>query len=171
MKQTQVEKEMTLMEENEKKLEGTAEKTRNEEYLGKIFTMLKKMEGVALTKVKSHFNNSEMRLLGEVILAGYGGKRIISTQLASRLGVTRSAVSQMVNKLEARGIVKRVPDEVDRKIAYIELSSAALTYYNEEKGVCCSLVGEVIDKLGVDKVDKLLALSDEFIDTVIDLRK
>ena len=159
------------MEENEKKLEGTAEKTRNEEYLGKIFTMLKKMEGVALTKVKSHFNNSEMRLLGEVILAGYGGKRIISTQLASRLGVARSAVSQMVNKLEARGIVKRVPDEVDRKIAYIELSSAALTYYNEEKGVCCSLVGEVIDKLGVDKVDKLLALSDEFIDTVIDLRK
>ena len=37
--------------------------------------------------------------------------------------------------------------------------------------ICCSLVGEVIDKLGVDKVDKLLALSDEFIDTVIDLRK
>lgn len=77
-------------------------KARNEEYLGKIFTMLKKMEGVVLTKARSYFNNSEMRLLGEVILAGYKGKRIISTQLASRLGVTRSAVSQMVNKLEAR---------------------------------------------------------------------
>ncbi|MFQ7077253.1 MAG: MarR family transcriptional regulator [Christensenellaceae bacterium] len=48
-------------------------------------------------------------LLGEVILAGYDGKRIISTQLVARLGVTRSAVSQMVNKLEARGIVRRVP--------------------------------------------------------------
>lgn len=89
------------MEKNEKKIVGDAEKARNEEYLGKIFTMLKKKEGVALTKVKSHFNNSEMRLLGEVILAGYDGKRIISTQLAARLGVTRSAVSQMVNKLEA----------------------------------------------------------------------
>ena len=73
------------MEKNEKKIVGDAEKARNEEYLGKIFTMLKKMEGVALTKVKSHFNNSEMRLLGEVILAGYDGKRIISTQLAARL--------------------------------------------------------------------------------------
>ena len=50
-------------------------------------------------------------------------------------------------------------------------ASGSMSYYNEEKGVCCSLVGEVIDKLGVDKVDKLLALSDEFIDTVIDLRK
>lgn len=44
-------------------------KARNEEYLGKIFTMLKKMEGVVLTKARSYFNNSEMRLLGEVILA------------------------------------------------------------------------------------------------------
>ena len=96
------------MENNEKTVgKATENKARNEEYLGRIFTMLKKMEGVALTKVKSHFNNSEMRLLGEVILAGYDGKRIISTQLATRLGVTRSAVSQMVNKLEARGVVKR----------------------------------------------------------------
>ena len=77
----------------------------------------------------------------------------------------------MVNKLEARGIVRRVPDEVDRKIAYIELSDTALTYYNEEKGVCCNLVGEVIDRIGVEEVDKLLELSDLFIETVVDLRK
>lgn len=146
-------------------------KARNEEYLGKIFTMLKKMEGVALTKVKSHFNNSEMRLLGEVILANYDGKRIISTQLADRLGVTRSAVSQMVNKLEARGIVKRVPDEVDRKIAYIELSDTALTYYNEEKGACCDFVGEIVEKMGADKLNELMNLSEQFIDTVVELRK
>ena len=59
------------MENNEKTVgKATENKARNEEYLGRIFTMLKPMEGVALTKVKSHFNNSEMRLLGEVILAG-----------------------------------------------------------------------------------------------------
>ncbi len=146
-------------------------KTKNEEYLGKIFTMLKKMESVALTKVKSHFNNSEMRLLGEVILAGYSGKRIISTQLASRLGVTRSAVSQMVNKLEARGIVKRVPDDVDRKIAYIELSDTARSYYGEEMKICCDFVGEVMEKMGEEKLNALIELSDEFIRTVDELRK
>ena len=146
-------------------------KARNEEYLGKIFTMLKKMEGVVLTKARSYFNNSEMRLLGEVILAGYKGKRIISTQLASRLGVTRSAVSQMVNKLEARGIVKRVADDVDRKIAYIELSDTALTYYNEEKNICCDFVGEIIDRMGKDKIDQFMELSELFIDTVGELRK
>lgn len=161
------------MENNEKTAGNVCpdSKTRNEEYLGRIFSMLKKMEGLALTKVKTHFNNSEMRLLGEVIVAGYDGKRVISTQLAARLGVTRSAVSQMVNKLEARGIVKRVPDEVDRKIAYIELSDTALTYYNEEKSSYCELIGELIEKLGADKLDKLLELSDLFIEAVSELKK
>lgn len=160
------------MKNNETAVEKTTEnKTKNEEYLGKIFTMLKKMEGVALTKAKSHFNNSEMRLLGEVIFAGYDGKRLISTQLANRLGVTRSAVSQMVNKLEKRGVVKRVPDEVDRKIAYIELSDTALAHYNEEKGLSCDFVEEVIGKMGEENLDKLMELSDLFIDTIVELRK
>lgn len=159
--------------ENKKTVESADPeiRARNEEYLGKIFSMLKKLEGISLTRVKSHFNNSEMRLLGEVILAGYNGKRIISTQLAARLGVTRSAVSQMVNKLEARGVVKRVPDEVDRKIAFIELSDTALVYYNEEKGVCCDFVGEIIEKMGTDKLNKLMELSDLFIDTIVELKK
>jgi DNA-binding MarR family transcriptional regulator len=160
------------METGKKKTRGPQSiKARNEEYLGKVFTMLKKMEGVTLTKVKSHFNNSEMRLLSEVIMADKDGKRIISTQLAYRLGVTRSAVSQMVNKLEARGIVKRVPDEVDRKIAYIELTEEAFAYYNEEKTVCCEYIGELITKLGKEKVDELLALSDEFVSAVAEVRK
>jgi len=124
-----------------------------------------------LTKAKSHFNNSEMRLLGEVILAGYNGKRIISTQLASRLGVTRSAVSQMVNKLEARGVVKRVPDEIDRKIAFIELSDQALVFYNEEKQVCSDFVGELIETMGADKLDQLMELTNLFVETVVKLKK
>ena len=104
------------MENNEKTVgKATESKARNEEYLGRIITMLK--------------------------------------------------------KLEARGVVKRVPDEVDRKIAYIELSDTALTYYNEEKGVCCDFVGEIIEKMGVEKLNKLMELSDLFIDTIVDLRK
>lgn len=161
------------MEENREIAEKVRQndKKRNEEYLGKIFTMLKKMKGVALTKARSHFNNSEMRLLGEIILADYRGKRIISTQLATRLGVTRSAVSQMVNKLEAQGIVKRVPDDVDRKIAYIELSDKALAYYDEEKNICCDFVGQIVEKMGEENLDQLMKLSDLFIETVENLKK
>ena len=161
------------MEENREIAEKVRQndEERNEAYLGKIFTMLKKMEGVALTKARSHFNNSEMRLLGEILLADYSGKRIISTQLATRLGITRSAVSQMVNKLESQGIVKRVPDDVDRKIAYIELSDKALAYYSEEKKSCCELIRKIAENMGEEKLDQLIRLSDLFIETVENLKK
>ena len=161
------------MEENREIAEKVRQndEERNEAYLGKIFTMLKKMEGVALTKARSHFNNSEMRLLGEILLADYSGKRIISTHLATRLGITRSAVSQMVNKLESQGIVKRVPDDVDRKIAYIELSDKALAYYSEEKKSCCEFVGKIAENMGEEKLDQLMQLSDLFIETVENLKK
>lgn len=154
------------MADKVKKSVKTASKHKNEDYLNKIFSMLKKTEDVTFTNIRSHFNNSEMRLLGEVVLAKHEGKRIISTQLAKRLGVTRSAVSQMVNKLEARGIVNRVPDEIDRKIAYIELSDHAKEYYEEEKKVYCDFVGKVVDKFGEDNLNELFRLYGEFISIV-----
>lgn len=49
------------------------------------------------------FNNTEMRLIGTIILNDECGKKLISTQIADNLGITRSAVSQIVNKLEKKG--------------------------------------------------------------------
>ncbi|MBQ8884963.1 MAG: MarR family transcriptional regulator [Clostridia bacterium] len=146
-------------------------KTKNEEYLGKVFSIFKKTEGMAFTKIRSQFNNSEMRLLGEVIMANYEGKRIISTQLAKRLGITRSAVSQMVNKLEARGVVRRVADEIDRKIAYIELSEKAEEAYRKEKEHYCEFIGEVVERFGEEKLDELFRLYNEFFAVLTEMKK
>ena len=99
---------------------------KEESYLNEIFLMIQKAEKLTVTDKKTSFNNIEMRLIGEILSSAYVGRRLISTQLATRLGVTRSAISQIVNKLEERGVVKRVSDSVDRKIAYIELTEESL---------------------------------------------
>ena len=135
---------------------------QNKEYLGKIFTMLKKMENVALIGKETRFNRSELRLLTEILLAKCEGKRLISTQLAKRLNVTRSAVSQIVNHMESQGVVKRVPDEVDRKIAYIEFTGEAQEHYEKEVLTAAQFVGELVKELGTEKLDRLLALAEEF---------
>ena len=135
---------------------------QNKEYLGKIFTMLKKMENVALIGKETRFNRSELRLLTEILLAKCEGKRLISTQLAKRLNVTRSAVSQIVNHMESQGVVKRVPDEVDRKIAYIEFTGEAQEHYEKEVLTAAQFVGELVNELGTEKLDRLLALAEEF---------
>ena len=84
---------------------------------------------LAVSAKETHFSDTELRLIAEILSATYEGKRLISTQLADMLGITRSAVSQIVNNLEKRNVVKRVADDVDRKIAYIELTEEAMESY------------------------------------------
>ncbi len=138
----------------------------NEKYLATVFSILKKRDGIVVSSKKTHFNDTELRLLGEVMGAQYAGTRLISTQIAKRLGITRSAVSQIVNRLEAQGVVRRLPDAVDRKIAYVEVTEIALERYREDVKVCAEFVGKLIEKYGEDKFQQMCSLLDEFMECV-----
>lgn len=137
------------------------------EYLKSVFKMMRQIQNVSLGDFRSHFNNSEMRLIEEISLAKAEDEKLISTQLAKLLGVTRSAISQMVNKLELAGIVKRTPDKIDRKIAYIELTDEAEAIYAKERQIYCETLDKVIDRFGVEKFEQLIELAGEFSDTVV----
>ena len=137
-----------------------------EAYLGKIQAMTRKLQNVVFVKGKKSFNNSELRMLEEIVAADKKGERLISTQLADKVGVTRSAISQMVNRLSEKGLVQRVPDDVDRKIAYIELTGNAKELYNAQRKRMGELVAKVVADFGADKANQMLKLVDEFCDSV-----
>ena len=151
--------------------QNTAKKmTTNEKYLHKIFTLLRKRDSVGVVSKKSSFNDTELRLLGEILEAREEGKRLISTQLANTLGVTRSAISQIVNRLEERDIVRRVADDVDRKIAYIEVTEKVVAQYEKEIKIAADFAGVLVKKYGVEKFKTLCALTDEFV-ALLDVEK
>ena len=136
----------------------------NEQYMQTLYETVKKRERFAITNKCTHFNDTELALLAEIISAAYEGKRLISTQIATRLGITRSAVSQIVNRLEKEGIVMRVPDEVDRKIAYIDFTEKAVEIYKKDWNCCKEYVGNVVNKYGAEKFYQLCSMYTEFID-------
>lgn len=137
-----------------------------EAYLGKIQAMTRKLQNVVFVKGKKSFNNSELRMLEEIVAADKKGERLISTQLADKVGVTRSAISQMVNRLSEKGLVQCVPDDVDRKIAYIELTGNAKELYNAQRKRMGEVVAKVVADFGADKANQMLKLVDEFCDSV-----
>lgn len=134
-----------------------------EEYFGKIFSMMRKREALVVVDRKAPFNNTEIRLIGEILAERAQGKRLISTELARRLGVTRSAVSQIVNRLETKGVVKRVAAENDKKIAYVEISEGVVEVYGEELERALAFVGALVNEFGEEKFNKMYALYDEFV--------
>ena len=140
-------------------------------YLAQLHRMVKKMETFSVVNKKARFNHTEMRMLGEILSAEYLHERLISTQLANRLGVTRSAVSQIVNRMEESGVVKRVADEVDRKIAYVELTDEAKALYLEDMKVYEPFMERVVSKYGVERFHELCKLMDSFYELMKEEKK
>lgn len=137
-----------------------------EKYMYMLFSLMRKRESIVISDKKTKFNSTEIRLLFEIITAQHEGKRLISTQLASLLGITRSAVSQIVNRLEESGVVKRVADDVDRKIAYIEITEERMESYREDLAKCQDFIERVVKDFGEENFQTMCTLLNDFIDCV-----
>ena len=148
-KRRKIQKPITNMEENKA-------------YLRKLFAVGRGMENAMDLHRKEGYSNTEIRLMNEIVYAASVGERLISTRLADRLGITRSAVSQIVSKLEKDGMVRRIPDEIDRKIAYVEMTEKAMGSYEVAIEEYADFVGKVVVHMGVAKLNKMLALVEEF---------
>ena len=129
-----------------------------------LYSIARRLDSAQLFNHAFPFNNTEMQLIKEILRAKETGGRMISSRLAEALCITRSAVSQMVNKLEAKNVVKRVPDDKDRKIAYIELSDTARAQYEDMKGRVNAILSSVIGELGDEKVETFVKSAHEFVD-------
>ena len=136
------------------------------EYLVKIFGVVKDMDCMNLFGDSSTLTKTEFRLLREVASEAEKGNDIISSELARRLGITRSAVSQIVSKLERQNVVVRVASAHDKKIAYVRFSEQSRAMFEEHCRQANCLIEEVVDELGTEKMDNLVSSFYEFISTI-----
>lgn len=130
-------------------------------YLNKLILTVKFMEGLDLLPLNANLTQTEFRLIREIVMEREVGKQIISSELARRLNITRSAVSQLVTKLEKRGIVKRTSSPTDRKIFYVELSDSSIAVFEKLCDEANELINKVIAEFGEDKADRLIELAEE----------
>ena len=75
--------------------------------------------------------------------------------------MTRSAISQIVNRLEEEGVLIRVADDTDKKIAYIELSEGIMDMYKEDLEIAAQFLGDIVEEFGEEKFDTLCTLFEE----------
>lgn len=141
------------------------------EYLIKLFQIIKDMENVSLFRERAKLSKTEFALLREIIMEGENGRKIISSELARRLGITRSAVSQLVTKMEKEGVVKRVASPTDRKIAYIQLSDESVAVFEEQCNEANDIMQRVVNKMGEDRIRELIATYDEFFAALTQVQK
>ncbi len=107
-------------------------------------------------------NRTEVEMLSIVRMARMEGKKMISTQIAAKLNVTRSAVSQTVDRMEERGYLCRVPSDTDKKIAYIVLSDEQKKRADADLRRCYSRLRKALDGMGEEDSARFLSLLKSF---------
>ena len=68
---------------------------------------------------------AQLRVLGQ--LSHHG--RMSGRELAARLGVTPGTVIPLIDRLEERGYLRRVPDRADRRLTWLELTAAGEEFF------------------------------------------
>ena len=76
--------------------------------------------------------------------------QITMSELASILGVSPAAVSQMVAGFEKKGLLQRVHSNTDRRTVYIQIVPEAIEMFQERMDVHVKNVYDYLDYLGSD---------------------
>lgn len=126
-------------------------------YIEKVLQTTRELESLDFFMGKAIFTKTEFRLLQEVVNERRAGRNIISSEIARRLGLTRSAISQIVTKLERMNVVRRIPSGTDRKAVYVCLSDRAAEMVDRECRRACRVMERVVEEYGEERMDRLIS--------------
>lgn len=135
-----------------------------DQILQEVFNIARKLDEIKVFHNVLPFNNTELQFMKVIVLADEAGKRVISSDIARSLGITRSAVSQMVKKLEDEKIIVRIPAENDKKSSHVVLSPDARAAYERMKDYMNAFVQQIVDRVGYDEIRQFIGGMNKFID-------
>ncbi|WP_158702661.1 MarR family winged helix-turn-helix transcriptional regulator [Paenibacillus faecalis] len=93
------------------------------------------------------------------------------SELSEILHITKPSVSQMINGLEQKGFVKRVTSKSDRRVVYIALDENGEAELQKAKKAFLSFTDEIVNRLGHDETEHLIALCNRLYEIIGDIRK
>lgn len=84
--------------------------------------------------------------------------QLTNSQIVTALDIRPSSASVLVSKLEARGFIKRQPDEKDKRILQITLTEAGRTFLNNSQQLKTKLSENLFAGLTADEQQQLTQL-------------
>lgn len=139
-----------------------------EQYMHAVFRFRK--NGVILPH-RADLNMSELAIMkgieGNCLALG---NHINLSEIQSRLHITKSAVSQMMNSLEKKGYLERRTDTADRRKVIVTLTQTGLDVLEETKETVNQTLEEIISRLGDENTKQLISLLEQVSDISKDVK-
>ncbi|MGI6152364.1 MAG: MarR family winged helix-turn-helix transcriptional regulator [Christensenellaceae bacterium] len=126
----------------------------------------------ALTKLKRIYhqpssllhgvNSGEFFLLCSVsCICDSGGPGAKMSDLGKRHDISPSAISQMIRTLEGKGLVKRCPSEMDRRVVYVSTTAKGAAILDEVNKRMLKSTENILNALTSQEISTLFRLLDK----------
>ena len=79
-------------------------------------------------------------------------------ELAERTGVTTGTLTVLVDRLEQKGLVQRVPHETDRRSILVVLTPEGRAHFEEHDKLHARLTADLTASLSAEEMDRLARL-------------
>lgn len=86
---------------------------------------------------------------------------VTSSALADVLGVGRSTITSICNKLVDKDLIKRNPSKEDRRVVYLTLTEAGMKEYELIERAIYHLIQPYLDKVGAEKGFEFIEVMEE----------
>jgi DNA-binding MarR family transcriptional regulator len=110
-----------------------------------------------LIEASPAFRGHELRPTHNHVLRHLDEEGTRGSVLAERAGLTRQAITQIVDELEAAGIVERVPDPDDGRAKQVVYTAAGRRAFREGRRRIAAIEAHWRDELGDDAYEALRA--------------
>lgn len=91
------------------------------------------------------------------------------SDISAHLQISKPALSQVINKLDDKGLVERVTQKSDRRSAYIRFTRKGMGMFERQNAQMHEVVSLVVEKMGYEDTLRFIALMKKFHEVVAEI--
>ena len=88
------------------------------------------------------------------------------SEISGEVEISKPALSQIVNKLENKGLVERIFSKEDRRATYLAFTPKGLEIYRREHNEMVTAINNIVAQMGTEDTKEFIALLNRFDDIV-----
>ena len=100
-----------------------------------------------------------------------GGQKLTATDLCAKTNMLKSQMNRTLNEMEKKHLICRERSTLDKRQVFISLDLSQIEIYEQQHQRILSLIDTLLDRVGREKGDEILALFNEIADTALEVLK
>lgn len=129
-----------------------------EEVAESIFHQIRKQQVTSLSKILDEYNRGEIGVLSYLF---FDSDNVLAGKLSEELNVTTARIASILNSLENKGLIKRYPNEADKRKTVVGITLEGKKLASQVKDDAIKNIKYVIDELGIEDTKEYIRLANK----------